>query len=143
MARLATLMTDAGGEHATPFVLEPSRIGEALRLAIVQADNDVGAVQCRDDEIAGAIEQIRHASAFRQYAEGRIRDLESALEAAREDARRDMRTANHRAEQAAARAEAEAERAASAEHRVQIVEDRLDQVMSVIESELKPRTAQL
>jgi hypothetical protein len=143
MARLATLMTDPGGEHATPFVLEPSRIGEALRLALVEADNDVGSAQDRDDEISGAIEQIRQASAFRQYSEARIRDLESALEAARDDARRDLKTANHRAEQAAARAAAEAERAALAERRLRIMEDRLDQVMSVIESELKPRTAQL
>jgi hypothetical protein len=142
MARLAEVMLDEGREHVGSLGIGPSRIGEALRLAIAQAENDAGNATERDDEISRAMEHIRKASAFRQSAESRVRDLEAALEAARDDAHRDLNAANHRAGQAEARAAAEAERADSAERRLHIVEDWLDQVMAVIESELMPRTGQ-
>ena len=141
MARLAEAMVDTGEERVVPlFDLKPSRIGEALRLALVQAENDTSRSTDRGKEISEAIEQIRDAAALQQSRERRIRELEAALEATQEDARRDLRSAKDRAEQAEARASAQAERAASAERRLQSAEDRLDQVMTVIESELMPRT---
>jgi hypothetical protein len=64
--------------------------------------------------------------------------LEATLDALREGTRRDLRVAQNRAEQAETRLLAETERATSAECRLRVAEDRLHDVMSVIESELKP-----
>jgi hypothetical protein len=126
MARLAEAMIDRRDERVVPLVhLNSSRIGEALRLARMQAENDVGAATDRDDEISGAVEQIRAAAALRHSSERRIRELEAALETAREEARKDLESAEERADEAEAKALAEAERAASAERRLRLVEDRL------------------
>jgi predicted nucleic acid-binding Zn-ribbon protein len=142
MVRLFEAMTEGSEEYVPPRLdLKPGRAFEALRLAIVQAETEVRRGGDRSDDTSKAIEHVREAAAFRDSAERRVRDLEAALEAVREGARRDLKAALDRAEQAEALLAAEAKRTASAERRLQIAEDRLDQVMSVIESELTPRTA--
>ena len=88
---------------------------------------------------SSAIAHIRDASAFRRSAEKRIDDLEAELDAVRASAVRDIHSAEDRAEQAESRLAVEIERATSAERRLKLAEDRLEQVMAVIETELNPR----
>ena len=140
MAQLAGTVTDRGEAHAPlRLVRKPSRIEEALRLAIVEASNETRATVDLEDETSSAIAHIRDASAFRRSAEKRISDLEAELDAMRVSAVRDIHSAEDRAEQAESRLAVEIERATSAERRLKLAEDRLEQVMAVIETELNPR----
>jgi hypothetical protein len=130
--------TDESEAYAAPIVsLRPSRIEEALRLAVVGAEEDARRLVGREETLS-AIEQIRQAADWRRSAEERISELEAAFAALRESARRETTASQGRAEHAEARLLAETERATSAERRLRVAEDRLHDVMSVIESELKP-----
>jgi hypothetical protein len=118
MARFAEAMIDIRDERVVPLLhLNSSRIGEALRLAVAQAENDVGHASDRYDEVTEAIGRIREAAALRQSSEKRISDLEAEVKAAQDRARRGLSSAEDRALQAEAKASAEAERADSAELR--------------------------
>jgi hypothetical protein len=113
MAGFAGARIDEGEEHvAQIFALKPSRISEALRLAVLQAENDPRPV-LGAQEADRAIEHVREAAAWRRSAEGRISDLEARLQT-------------------------EAGRADRAERRARVAEERLDQVLAVIASELGP-----
>jgi hypothetical protein len=129
---------DESEVYAPPIAsFRPSRIGEALRLAVVGAEEEARRLVGREETLS-AIEQIRQAAAWRAAAEERISELEAAFAALRESARRETAESQGRAEYAEARLLAETERATSAERRLRAAEDRLHDVMSVIESELKP-----
>jgi hypothetical protein len=141
MARHAEA-TDEPEAYAAPIArLRPSRALEALKLAVVQAENETRSDTHLEDETLRAIEQIREAADARRSAEERISELEATLDALRASTRRDLKVATDRAEHAETRLLAETERATSAERRLRVAEDRLHEVMSVIESELKPRAA--
>jgi predicted S18 family serine protease len=143
MAQLAETVTDRGEAHAAlRLVRKPSRIEEALRLAIVQASGETRTTADLEDETSSAIAHIRDASAFRRSAEKRINDLEAELDDVRASAVRDIHSAEDRAEHAEARLALEIERATSAERRLKLAEERLEQVMAVIETELNPRAKQ-
>jgi hypothetical protein len=130
--------TDESETYDAPVTsLKPSRIGEALRLAVVEAKDEARRLAGREEALS-AIEQVRQAAAWRAAAEERISELEAAFAALRESARRQTTESQGRAEHAEARLLAETERASSAERRLRVAEDRLHDVMNVIESELKP-----
>ena len=91
---------DQGETYAAPLVsLRPSRIGEALRLAVVEAESDAQRL-IGGEETLSAIEHIREAADWRRSAEARISDLEDALDALRASTRRDLTEAQNHAEQA-------------------------------------------
>ena len=130
--------TDESEAYAAPVVsLRPSRIGEALRLAVIGAEEGARRLTGHEETLS-AIEQIREAADWRRSAEERISELEATLDALRASTRRDLKAATDHAEHAETRLLAENERATSAERRLRVAEDRLHDVMSVIESELQP-----
>jgi hypothetical protein len=138
MAQLAEVLSE--GSAAPRFDPKPNRAFEALRLAIVEAENGTR-VSDLEDETSKAIDCIREASAWRRNAEERISDLEAALEALRASTRQDLLSVEERAKQAETKLKIETQRTISAERRVRVAEDQLAQVMAVIENELKPRAA--
>ena len=139
MARHAEA-TDQGEAYGAPIArLRPSRAFEALKFAVVQAENETRSGTQLEDETLSAIERIREAADARRSAEERISDLGATLDALSASTRRDLKAATDRAEHAETRLLAETERATSAERRLRVAEDQFAQIMAVIESELKPR----
>ena len=109
----------------------------ALRSAIRGAkENEAESVAAREQRTSDAIERVRAVAADLRASDERIADLEAGLEAIRDRARRDLRAAQERAEQAEARITVEAARADAAELRAREAEERLGEIMAVIQQEL-------
>jgi hypothetical protein len=114
----------------------PSSQFGALQRALIGGRLDGGSspVECELGP-SNAIDQLREVASYLRASDGRIADLESGLDAIRERARRNVRAAQERSEQAEARVSAEAARADAAEVRAREAEERLGQIMAVIEQE--------
>ena len=109
----------------------------ALRRAIGDTkENEAGSVAAREQRTSDAIDRVRGVAADLRASDERIADLEAGLEAIRDRARRDLRAAQERAEQAETRVAVEAARADAAELRAREAEERLGEIMAVIQQEL-------
>jgi len=116
----------------------PSLQLEALRRALSNTGDDGKRSPAeREQRAADAIVRVREVADYLRASDERIGDLQAGLEAIRERARRDIRAAQERSEQAEARVSAEAERADAAEARAREAEERLGEIMAVIEQELR------
>jgi hypothetical protein len=89
----------------------------------------------REQESFQSIERVREFADRLRVSEQRITDLEAGLQAERDRAQRELRAAAERAEQAQARLAAEASRADAAERTAREAEDRLNEILSVIQEE--------
>ena len=91
-----------------------------------------------DQEAFQAIERVREIADHVRASDHRISDLETGLQATRERAERELRAAAEEVEQAKARSAADMARADAAERRAEEAEDRLNEMMIVIQEELAP-----
>jgi hypothetical protein len=90
----------------------------------------------RDHEAFRAIERVREIADHLRAADQRISDLEAGLQATRERAQRELRVAAEHAEKAQAQLAAAAARADAAERRAREAEERLNEILAVIDEEL-------
>jgi hypothetical protein len=107
---------------------------DALRHALGNAERSPAEGEQRASD---AIDRVRGVADYLRTSDERIGDLQAGLEAIRERARREIRAAQERSEQAEARVAAEAARADAAEARAREAEERLHEIMAVIEQELR------
>jgi hypothetical protein len=89
-----------------------------------------------DQEAFHAIEHVREIADHLRASEQRISDLEAGLQATRERAEKELRAAVNHAEKVEARVAVEAARADAAERRAEEAEDRLSEIIVVIQEEL-------
>jgi chromosome segregation ATPase len=116
----------------------PSNQLEALRRALGSAQEELKRSPAeRQQQTSDSIDRIREVADYLRASDERIGDLQAGLEAIRERARREIRAAQERSEQAEARVSAEAARADAAEARAREAEERLGEIMVVIEQELR------
>ena len=116
----------------------PSSQLEALRRALGSAQDDLERSPAeREQQTSNAIDRVREVADYLRASDERIGDLQAGLEAIRERARREIRAAQERSQQAEARVSTEAARADAAEARARDAEERLAEIMSVIEQELR------